>query len=340
MPKPAPTRHRHVVAAVAFDGVEALDIAGPLQVFSTATRAHGAADYEVIVAAGCAGPVRTSGGLTLVAERSWAELGTEVDTLVVPGGLDHGTGEPLVDPALVTWLRGFAHVPRRIVSVCTGAHVLAAAGILDGRSATTHWATAGALAAGHRDTAVASDAIFVQDGNVWTSAGVSAGIDLALALVAADHGDETARRVAQWLVVHLRRSGGQRQFSALLGPRRSVTGRLEGLLAWLPDHLVEDLSVERLAAQVNVSPRHLSRLLRDEIGTTPGALVERMRVQSAADHLVHSDSPLPTVARAAGFGSVSALHRAFARHYSTSPAEYRRRFASATASARARDDRR
>ncbi|RBM18847.1 AraC family transcriptional regulator [Prauserella sp. PE36] len=318
---------RRVVAIAVFDGVEVLDVAGPMQVFSTASRTRGSAQYEVVIAAAERGAVRTSGGMTLLAERTWDDLGADVDTLVVPGGLqDDGDRYPLIDHGLVTWLRTFAGVPRRVVSVCTGAHMLAAAGLLDGRSATTHWSTADLLAAEHPEAEVASDAVFVRDGHVWTSAGVSAGIDLALALVAADHGEEVARQVAQWLVVYLRRAGGQHQFSALLGPRRSVSDRLEALLSWIPEHLREDLSVETLAARVNVSPRHLSRLIREEMNTTPGALVEGMRLQSAVDQLLHSDAPLSKVATASGFGSVTGLHRAFARKYKVSPGEYRRRF--------------
>jgi transcriptional regulator GlxA family with amidase domain len=320
------TRRRKVAIAV-FNGVEILDVAGPAQVFSTASRISSGAEYEVVIVAAARGAVQTSSGIPLMADYSWTSLGTEVDTLIVPGGL--AGAAPLVDRALATWLQTYAATPRRIVSVCTGAHILAAAGLLDGRTATTHWFTASQLAAEHSGVRVVSDAIFVNDGRVWTSAGVSAGIDAALALVAADHGDEVARQVARWLVMHLRRSGGQHQFSAFLGPRESTSERLSTLLAWMAEHVREDLSVETLAAQMNVSPRHLSRLFREETGTTPGAVVERMRLQAAVDHLLQFDAPLPTIAAAAGFGSVAGLHRAFARTYKISPAEYRRRFSTA-----------
>lgn len=323
------SRHagKHVVAVAVFDGVEMLDVAGPVQVFSTASRTAEAVDYDVVIVAAEPGPVRTSSGIPLVAERGWRQLGSDTHTLVVPGGLREDR-TPLVDQELVEWLRANASVPDRVVSVCTGAHMLAAAGLLAGRSATTHWSTADLLASEHPDITVASDAIFVNDGPVWTSAGVSAGIDLALALVAADNGEVVARRVAQWLVVHLRRTGGQHQFSALLGPRRSTSERVAQLLTWIPAHLRDDLSVEALATQVSVSPRHLSRLLREELQTTPGALVERMRTQAAADHLLHTDAPIATVATRAGFGSVASLHRAFARIYKVSPGQYRRQFSS------------
>ncbi|RDI23149.1 transcriptional regulator GlxA family with amidase domain [Rhodococcus sp. AG1013] len=319
----------HLVAIAVFDGVEMLDVAGPMQVFGTAERVgRGSADYEVVLVAARRGFVRTSVGVPLVAERSWHDLGPEVGTLLVPGGLVVGAGgvRPLIDPELVAWLVESGGVARRIASVCTGAHIAAAAGLFDGRRATTHWSTADVLASEHPEVEVVADAIFVEDGPVWSSAGVSAGIDLALALVAADHGDDLARRVAQWMVVYLRRPGGQQQFSAYLGPPRSTSDRLGELLAWIPAHLVEDLSVEALARRVNVSPRHLARLFRDEAGSTPGAVVERMRIQAAVEQLVHTDAPLPTVAARAGFGSVAGLHRSFVRHHGLSPGEYRRRF--------------
>jgi transcriptional regulator GlxA family with amidase domain len=226
----------------------------------------------------------------------------------------------------LTWLREKPGTFPRIASVCTGAHILAAAGLLDGRRATTHWATTGHLKARHPEVRVESEAIFVQDGAIWTSAGVSAGIDLSLALVAADHGDDLARRVAQWLVVYLRRPGGQHQFSSYLAPRRTVSGRLSELLTWLPAHLREDLSAESLAQRISVSPRHLARIFRDQTGVTPAAFVERLRVQAAADHLVQTGAPLEAVAAAAGFGSVASLHRAFTRQRDLTPGEYRRRF--------------
>ncbi|MER7416468.1 GlxA family transcriptional regulator [Micromonospora peucetia] len=323
----AATRSPRLVAVAVFDGVELLDVAGPMQVFSAATRFSGPADYEVCLVAAGRGLVRTSAGTPLFADRSWRELGPDIDTLIVPGGLGGGDAvTPLVDPELVGWLRQSPVTPRRIVSVCTGAHILAAAGLLDGRRATTHWSSTDILAAAHPDVEVAPDAIFVQDGEVWTSAGVSAGIDLALALVAADHGDNLARRVAQWLVVYLRRPGGQHQFSFYLGPRRSVSDRLGGLLAWIPGHLRDDLSIEALAERMNVSPRHLARIFRQETGSTPAVVVEQMRVQAAVDKLLHTDAPLPAVAAAAGFGSLASLHRAFARHHDLTPGEYRRRF--------------
>jgi transcriptional regulator GlxA family with amidase domain len=318
-----------LVAITVFDGVELLDVAGPIQVFSTAARLSRRAAYETVLVGARRGFVRTAAGIPLVAERSWDELPAEVDTLLVPGGaVANADGlQPLIESELVTWLRtDRVQSIRRLVSVCTGAHTLSAAGLLAGRRATTHWATAASLAAEHPDVEVVPDSIFVRAGTVWSSAGVSSGIDLALALVAADYGHDLARRVAQWLVVYLRRPGGQGQFSVFLEPRRSTSARLARVLAWIPGHLPGDLSVEALAGRVGVSPRHLARLFRDELGTTPGAYVERVRVQAAVDQLVQTDALLPTIAAAVGFGSTAPLHRAMNRHYGISPGEYRRRF--------------
>jgi len=217
-------------------------------------------------------------------------------------------------------------VDRRTASVCTGAHVLAAAGLLDGRRATTHWATADRLAAAHPAVRVDADAVHVRDGDVWTSAGVSAGIDLALALVAEDHGDELARDVARWLVVHLARPGGQSQFSVALavGPaRRPAIRRLQ---EWLPDHLDADLSVAALADRAGMSVRHFARRFAAETGRTPAEHVEALRVEAACRRLLELDEALPTVAAACGFGAVEALHRAFRTRLGVTPAAYRDRF--------------
>lgn len=203
----------HVVVVTVFDGVELLDVAGPIEVFSAATRArHPATGYETVIVGPEAGPVRCAGGTRLLADLSWSALRRQVDTLIVAGGLsatDSGI-EAIAVPSLVNWLRTpTAQRSGRIASVCAGAHLLAAAGLLDGRRATTHWATAAQLKASYAEVAVDPDSIFIRDGSIWTSAGVSSGMDLALALVAEDHGVELARSVAQWLVMYLQRPGGQ-----------------------------------------------------------------------------------------------------------------------------------
>lgn len=319
----------HTVAVAVYDGVELLDVAGPVQVLDTAARVSSdMAAYRPVLVAERAGFVRTAAGVPLVADRSWHDL-TTIDTLLVPGGLDPraATLRPLVEPALVSWLRTEpARSAARIVSVCTGAHLLAAAGLLDGRRATTHWATAALLADDHESVEVVPDAIYVRDEPFWTSAGVSAGVDLALALVAADHGHDLARRVAQWLVAYLRRPGGQSQFSAFVRPHRSVPERIAELLTWIAQHPAEDLSVEALAERAGISPRHLARLFREQAGSPPASYVERVRLQAAIDRLVQTDAPLSAVSTAAGFHSVETLHRSFRRWYGVTPGEYRRRF--------------
>ncbi|MEV0596185.1 GlxA family transcriptional regulator [Nonomuraea cavernae] len=214
----------------------------------------------------------------------------------------------------------------RIVSVCAGAHMLAAAGLLDGRRATTHWATAAQLAVDHPEVVVEPDAIFVRDEHIWTSAGVSTGIDLALALVAEDHDAELARRVARWLVMYVRRPGGQSQFSEFLARSSATDAGIARLQAWIPDHLTEDLSNEALARRTNLSVRHFSRLFRQQVGVTPAEYVESVRVDAPARHLLHTGNGLRTVANSVGLGSVETLHRVFKQRFGVTPTAYRERF--------------
>lgn len=318
------------VVALAVDGVELLDLTGPLQVFSAATRllAGRAGGYRTLIAAARPGPVTCAGGVRVVADLARDDLVTPVDTLLVPGvsAAARGGVEPVVDPALVAWLRDRGPIDRRTASVCVGAHVLAAAGLLDGRRAATHWSAVSRLAADHPAVDVDPDAVFVRAGRVWTSAGVSTGIDLALALVAEDHGDELARDVARWLVVYLRRPGGQSQFSApesVPAARRPAIRRLQ---EWLPGHLAEELSVPALAGRAGLSVRHFARLFAAEVGTTPAAHVEALRVEAACRRLIELDEALTSTATACGFGSVESLHRAFRTRLGVTPSAYRARF--------------
>lgn len=313
-----------------FDGVELLDVAGPLQVFSAATRVLGPGlGYETLIVGPAAGPVRCAGGTQLIADVSWSSRRRHVDTLIVAGGLvPTRTGmEPLVVPSLINWLRTpTAQRSGRIASVCAGAHLLAAAGILDGRQATTHWATTDKLASAYPDVAVDPDAIFVRDGKVWTSAGVSSGMDLALAMVAEDHGPELARSVARWLVMYLQRPGGQTQFSALLAHPSAPDTGIGALQRWLPDHLDADLSVAALARRAHLSVRHFSRQFREQVGVTPHDYVENMRVEAAALLLLQTTKGLTAIAAEVGLGSVETLHRVFHRRFGISPGAYRQRF--------------
>jgi transcriptional regulator GlxA family with amidase domain len=317
------------VVFVTYPGVTALDLVGPHEVFTAAAqvarRTGGETDaYRVEVAAAEPGPLRTTRGLAVVADRSLASIRGKVDTLVVVGG--EGAGRAAGDTALVAWVARAARRSRRVASVCTGAFVLAAAGVLDGRRATTHWGACDTLARQFPGVTVDPDPIFVRDGNVWTSAGVTAGMDLALALVEDDLGRDVALMTARQLVLFVQRPGGQSQFSAQLGAQVAARDPLRDLQAWIADHPDEDHAVERLAARVAMSPRNFARVFRDEVGSTPAAYVERVRVEVARRLLETTGLSTADVARAAGFGTPETMRRAFARRVGASPIEYRDRF--------------
>ncbi|TQM13796.1 transcriptional regulator GlxA family with amidase domain [Pseudonocardia kunmingensis] len=326
-----PSPHRVVIAV--FPDVDLLDVTGPAEVFALANRVtEGRAGYEVRLAGPDAGPVGTSAGVRLLADLAFADVGAAVDTLLVPGAVDLQPDGPVarVDDAVVEWVRSTAPHARRIASVCVGAHVLAAAGLLDGRRATTHWSTAAQLAAQHPQVRVDADPIFVRSGRVWTGAGISTCIDLALALVAEDHGEELALAVARQLVVYLRRQGGQSQFSVPLSRPAAARRDIDELRVFVTEHLDEDLSAPVLAARMCLSERHFARVFREETGTTPAAYVEAARVEAARRLLETTDRPLEQVAATVGMGSVETLHRAFRKQISTTPAAYRRRFRTAS----------
>jgi transcriptional regulator GlxA family with amidase domain len=316
------------VALVAFERFQLLDLAGPAEVFRAATRLGAEPPYEIRTLAPTRS-VTSESGICLTADGRVDADDDPIDTLVVVGGL--GVREAVLDGRFVARVHTLAERSRRITSVCTGAYVLAAAGLLDGRRATTHWSACDDLAARFPDVTVEPDRIHVRDGDRWTSAGVTAGIDLALALVEDDHGPDLAHAVAQWLVVFVRRAGGQTQFSAQLaaGPARSEP--IAELQRWLPDHLDEDLTVPVLAARAAMSPRSFARRFRTETGTTPAAFVEALRVEAARRLLETSDAPVAVVATTVGFGGPETLHRAFARRVGTTPDQYRRHFKRRTA---------
>ncbi|MFE9408070.1 GlxA family transcriptional regulator [Streptomyces sp. NPDC006704] len=321
--------HRVVIAV--FPDVDLLDVTGPAEVFALANRVtSGRVGYEVRLAGPDGGEVRTSAGVRLVADLSFAETGARVDTLLVPGAVDLTDAGPVarVDQDVVAWVKETAPHARRVASVCVGAHVLAAAGLLDGRTATTHWSTAAQLAAEHPNVTVDPDPIFVRTdrGRLWTGAGISACLDLALALVAEDQGEDTALAVARQLVMYLRRQGGQSQFSVPLSRPATSRRDLDELCLWITDHLDEDLSARALAARMCLSERHFARVFTQETGVGPAAYVEAARVEMARRLLETTDAPLDEVAEAAGLGSAETLHRAFRRRLTTTPAAYRRRF--------------
>jgi transcriptional regulator GlxA family with amidase domain len=306
------------VLLLAFDGVQSLDLTGPLEVFT-------GAGHAVTVASPGGGRVRTSSGLAIAPDADLYALDGPLDTLLVPGG--SGARAAVGDAALVGWLRSAAPRARRVAAVCTGAFLLAEAGLLDGRRVTTHWAWCDALAARYPAVEVDPDPIFVRDGALATSAGVTAGMDLALALVEDDLGREAALAIARDLVLFLRRPGGQAQFSAQLSAQLADRDELRALQHWIDEHLDADLGVEALAARAAMSPRHFARAFAAEVGTTPARYVQGVRVEAARRRLEESADPIERIAAACGFGTTETLRRAFHRALGVAPAEYRHRFA-------------
>lgn len=311
------------VVIVAFEGVQSLDLVGPSEVFAIAARVVPGA-YEVRVATADGRPFRASSGLRLAPDVAMAGARGPIDTLLVAGG--DGVQPAARDARLVRWVRAAARRSRRVASVCTGAFVLAEAGLLDGRRATTHWSACATLAERYPATTVETDPIFVRDGDVWTSAGVTAGMDLALALVEEDLGREIALTVARWMVLFVKRPGGQAQFSAQLSAQVAERRPLRELQAWLPDHLEDDLSVEALAERACMSPRNFARAWRREVGATPAAYVASLRVERARLLLETTELSLEEIARQCGFGTPETMRRAFARRVGIGPKDHRSRF--------------
>jgi transcriptional regulator GlxA family with amidase domain len=322
------TKPRRVVI-VAFPGANLLDVAGPTEVFASLAESRGDDGAEVCYSIELAATerdlrVRTSGGLVVVADCHVSELSGAIDTLLLPGGL--GAWDVMRDPDLLGQFRRIAPLARRVGSVCNGAFLLAAAGLLDGRRATTHWRWCARLAEEYPTVRVEPDAIFVRDGEVYTSAGVTTGLDLALAFVEQDLGREAALEIARHLVMFVRRPGGQSQFSPLLEMQASDRRPLRDLQAWIAGNLAEDLSVEALAGRAHMSARNFARAFRKEIGTTPARFVERLRVDAARRRLEESDAGLDRIARECGFGGADSMRRSFHRALRVAPGDYRDRF--------------
>ncbi|WP_148864598.1 GlxA family transcriptional regulator [Marinobacter fonticola] len=330
--------HPRQIASLAFPEVMSLDVTGPLQVFASANdelkRLGLPPAYQTLVLGPEAGPITTSAGFRLYADEAWSAIdAANLDTLLIPGGV--GVDATWRSPDVLEWVRKAEGQVRRLGSVCSGALVLAAAGLLNDRVATTHWSRRDELKLRFPQVRVHTNRLHTydpddRDGNahIFTSAGVTAGIDLALALVEADLGQALALAVARRLVVFLKRPGGQEQFSAYLMPEIGTTTRLSAVLDWIPDNLDKDLSLDVLAARIHMAPRTFSRIFVRDVGMTPGRYVERVRVEVARGMLQGGQVSASTAARLCGFGHPETLRRAFHRHLSVSPIEYAQRFSS------------
>lgn len=325
---PSPPNAVRTIEVLAFPSVQLLDVTGPLQVFASTNDILAgvgkAPPYAVRVVAPGGRGVTASAGVGLTAD-PLPPVGAALDTLMVPGG--QGVEAAAGDPALLDWVRGRAGQARRTASVCTGAFLLAAAGVLDGRRAVTHWSFCAELARRFPAVHVEADPIFLRDGPVWTSAGVTAGIDLALALVEEDLGRAVALAVARYLVVFLKRPGGQAQFSAALS-LQTTEDRFAALHDWIRGHLANAISLPVLAGRAGMSERSFSRRYTEETGVTPGRAVERLRVEAARLLLSESRLPVKRISQRCGFGSEETMRRSFLRLLAATPQDYRARFSS------------
>jgi transcriptional regulator GlxA family with amidase domain len=310
------------IGFLVFDGITALDLVGPLEAFAVAS-VSGRPPYETVTLGltrrGCV----AESGLRLVPDTSLASA-PALDTLIVPGG--SGLREP-PSAGIAAWLGTRASRTRRVASVCTGIYALASAGLLDGRRATTHWRFARDIAQRFPNVRLEPNALYVKDDRFYTSAGITAGIDLALALIEEDLGPGAALAVARELVVYLKRPGGQTQFSEPLEFQARASGGFHDLVAYIAGHLRRDLSVDVLADAMHMSPRQFSRRCRAELATSPAALVERIRLDAARSRLIESDARVEQIATSVGFRSADVFRRAFERRFGLNPTAYRARFA-------------
>lgn len=316
------------VMFLAFPGMQTLDLVGPLEVFATASlaaAAQGRDGYQTVVASVDGQPVTTSSGLRLATVELLPPQ-NPVDTLLLPGGV--GVHEARSDARIIDWTQTVAAGARRVASVCTGAFLAAQAGLLDGCVATTHWASADQLASEFPAVKVDPDPIFVRSSaKIWTAAGVTAGIDLALSLVEDDHGTEVAQTVARWLVLYLRRPGGQTQFAAPVWVARAKREPIRAVQDAVESEPGGPHSINELARLAAMSPRHFTRVFTDEVGEAPGAYVERVRTEAARRQLEQTDDTVTTIATRCGFGTAETMRRNFIRRVGVSPDQYRKTFA-------------
>ncbi len=316
----------HTVVAVVFPNAQTLDFVGPFEVFDAANRLAKTSRYRLVVASVDGGSITTSSGLTFTTLKLSSIR--SVDTLMVVGGL--GTEEVLNNKRLINAVRRLVTLADRVTSVCTGSFVLAELGVLDGRRATTHWNWAETMQNRYVDVDVDASAIFVRDEHVWTSAGVTSGIDLALALVAEDLGAKIAAAVARMLVVYVQRPGGQSQFSNVSVAPASIEHRdWHHLAQWMAGNLRADLSVPSLAKRMHLSERQFARLFVERLGSSPGAYAESIRLRAACELLETTSRSLKQVAHHCGFGTVETMHRVFRRRLDTTPTAHREHFAAA-----------
>lgn len=318
------------IVIVVYHGVTLLDATGPAEVFGTASNADagGPATYQVVLASRDGGMITTDGGVDLGTCSLTQASAEPIDTLLVAGG--NGVFDVMGDSTLVNWIALEAQRARRCGSTCMGAFLFAASGLLDGRRVVTHWRWCDRLRSEFPDLAVEDDPIFIQDGSLWSSAGVSAGIDMALAMVEEDEGHALALEVARRLVVYLKRPGGQSQFSETLKAQGSDTnggsGALDQLHVWMRDNLSEDLRVERLAEVAGMSSRNFARVFTSRFDMTPAKAVEAMRIEVSKQQLVAQKTAIAEIARQCGFQDDERMRRAFLRHTGIAPMDYRRRF--------------
>jgi transcriptional regulator GlxA family with amidase domain len=318
-----PAEPRFIVMLV-YPGVVTMDIFGPLEAFATANAIAHRPLYRLAIAGMTMAPVDTSLGIRITPSVAVADIKEPIDTLLVSGG--YGQVEASGDQHLLAWLRAGRRHARRCGSICTGAFVLAAAGLLDGKRATTHWAMAEELGRRYPQISVEVDRIFVRDGSVYTSAGVTAGIDLALGMIEEDHGRTLALRAARSLVVHLKRTGGQSQFSNLLIAQFAASPAVRLAQEWALENLAADISVKALAVCAHMSERTFRRAFAEETGETPRDFVERIRIDAARSLFEEAQLPVQAVATRCGFETVDNLRRAFVRRLGVTPQQYRQRF--------------